>query len=147
MEWLNGPLVWAIEEARQALYHFPRDCPRILLWPTPRTTPQDMARWFPPGSPRIIAHVERAWSDRIAQASIHRYSMPTGTFEDLGDAGMWVSRVAVDPMAMETLTDLPGRLGELGVELRWMDDLTPLRGVWDTSLHASGVRLRNAQGW
>jgi hypothetical protein len=34
-----------------------------------------------------------------------------------------------------------------GVELRVLDRLTPLRGVWDSSLHASGIRLRNAQGW
>lgn len=28
-----------------------------------------------------------------------------------------------------------------------MHRLTTLRGIWDTSLHASGVRLRNAQDW
>ena len=28
-----------------------------------------------------------------------------------------------------------------------MHSLTTLRGIWDTSLHASGVRLRNAQDW
>ncbi len=33
------------------------------------------------------------------------------------------------------------------VELRVMESLTPLRGVWETSLHASGIRLRHAQGW
>ena len=34
-----------------------------------------------------------------------------------------------------------------GVELRPMDDLAPLKGLWSTSLHASGIRLRNAVGW
>jgi hypothetical protein len=33
------------------------------------------------------------------------------------------------------------------VELRVMESLLPLRGVWDSSLHASGIRLRNARGW
>jgi hypothetical protein len=28
-----------------------------------------------------------------------------------------------------------------------MESLAPLRDVWSTSLHASGIRLRNAQGW
>lgn len=28
-----------------------------------------------------------------------------------------------------------------------MDSLIPLKGVWDISLHASGIRLRNAAGW
>ena len=32
-DWLNGPLVWAIDEPHQPMYLFPRDCPRILLWP------------------------------------------------------------------------------------------------------------------
>jgi|ERR1035437_264431 hypothetical protein len=45
-EWLNGPLVWAIEESHQRLYLFPRDCPRILLWATPKTTAEDVARWL-----------------------------------------------------------------------------------------------------
>ena len=45
-DWLNGPLVWAIDEARQPLYLFPRDCPRILLYPTPATTAEDLQRWW-----------------------------------------------------------------------------------------------------
>ena len=36
-EWLNGPLVWAIDDWHQPMYLFPRDCPRILLWRTPST--------------------------------------------------------------------------------------------------------------
>ena len=28
-DWLNGPLVWAIDEWHQPMYLFPRDCPRI----------------------------------------------------------------------------------------------------------------------
>jgi hypothetical protein len=28
-----------------------------------------------------------------------------------------------------------------------LDDLTPLKEVWQSSLHASGIRLRNARGW
>src|SRR5580692_5650473 len=45
-EWLNGPLVWAIDEPRQPMYLFPRDCPRILLWLTPQTTEADKALWW-----------------------------------------------------------------------------------------------------
>jgi hypothetical protein len=53
----------------------------------------------------------------------------------------------VRPISAEALGALPERLAELGVELRLLDDLTPLKGVWDTTLHASGLRLRNAEGW
>jgi hypothetical protein len=60
---------------------------------------------------------------------------------------MWVAGAPVAPLAMQTLSDLPAALRDQGVELRIMESLAPLRGVWDTSLHASGVRLRNARGW
>lgn len=147
MEWLNGPLVWAIEDDWQAMYLFPRDCPRILLRPRADTTPEDLARWFPPGSARMIVHVEAAWMDRLRAEPIHRYDLPTETFEPLRDAGMWVSRETVTPTGVETLTDLPAALAAQGAELRVMESLLPLRDVWSTSLHASGIRLRNARGW
>jgi hypothetical protein len=147
MDWLNGPLVWAIEADWQALYLFPRECPRILLRPTPHSTPRDLADWFPPGAARMIVHIEAAWADRLRQARICRYAMPVAGFEDLQDAGMWVARSEIVPQGMEILDDLPAALAADGVELRVLDRLTPLRGVWATSLHASGVRLRNAEGW
>jgi hypothetical protein len=146
-DWLNGPLVWAIEEAWQAMYLFPRDCPRIVLWPGAHATREDLDRWWDGRQCTAIAHLEWAWFERFRTARIHRYALPAGPFEDLNDAGMWVSRTAVRPLHKETLDDLPGAMRALGVELRVMESLTPLRGVWETSLHASGVRLRNAQGW
>jgi len=33
------------------------------------------------------------------------------------------------------------------VELRVLPLLTPLRDVWNSTLHASGIRLRNARDW
>lgn len=146
-EWLNGPLVWAIDSAHQALYLFPRDCPRILIWPVTSTTVKDRARWFPGPSTRMIAHIEQAWMDRVRSGHIHRYALPDETFESLDDAGMWVSRKTVSPTSMEPITDLPGALAEQGVELRVLADFASLAGIWDTSLHASGIRLRNASGW
>jgi hypothetical protein len=34
-----------------------------------------------------------------------------------------------------------------GVDLQVLPNLTGLKGVWDTTLHASGIRLRNAARW
>ncbi|HEY2706589.1 MAG TPA: hypothetical protein VGI95_00935 [Caulobacteraceae bacterium] len=146
-DWLNGPLVWAIEEARQAMYFFPRDCPRILLWRRPETTADDLALWWGARDCSMIANIEWAWFERLKATPIYRYEFAAGDFESLEDAGMWVSRTAETPIAMETLTDLPAAMASAGVELRVMERLTPLRRVWSTSLHASGVRLRNAAGW
>lgn len=146
-EWLNGPLVWAVSEERQPMYLFPRDCPRILLWPTPQTTPQDLDRWFRPDGARTLAHIEWRWLERLRTGRLHRYELPATAFESLDDAGMWVSRQTVTPLGVETLDDLPAALAAAGVELRVMASLAPLKEVWSTSLHVSGIRLRNAVGW
>ena len=119
-EWLNGPLVWAIDEPHQAMYLFPAD---------------------------RAAYVEARWLPALNAARLYRYELPVKSFESLDDAGMWVAREAVTPLAMEELSDLPGALSACGVDLRVVESLTPLRGVWETTLHASGIRLRNAVGW
>lgn len=147
MDWLNGPLVWAIEDAHRAMYLFPRDCPRILVWPVEGSTEADIDRWMGPGRPAKTVFVEWAWFERLKSGVIHRYEMPGDGFESLKDAGMWVSRTGVTPLALQTLTDLPAALAEAGVELRLVDSLVPFRDVWGSSLHASGIRLRNARGW
>jgi hypothetical protein len=146
-EWLNGPLVWAIDEPHQPLYLFPRDCPRILLWLKPDTTPHDRAQWFGNRSCRMIAYIEEAWRERVARGFIYRYEFAGDAFENLDDAGMWVSRGAVVPNGFAKLHDLPEKLDAQGVDLVAVESLLPLKDAWKTTLHASGLRLRGAQGW
>jgi hypothetical protein len=143
--WLNGPLVWAVEAARQPLYLFPRECPRVLLWAREDSLAEERAQWL--GEARFAAYIESGWADRVRQGVIWRYGLPPETFEDLGDAGMWVSRQAVTPLAASRLTDLPAELAAHGVDLRVVDSLAPLAPLWRSSLHASGVRLRNSVTW
>lgn len=57
---------------------------------------------------------------------------------------MWVSRTGVDALDAERLTDLPGELSARNVDVRAVPSLSPLRELWRTSLHTSGLRLRNA---
>jgi hypothetical protein len=146
-EWLNGPLVWAIDDAHQMLYLFPRDCPRILTWATPRSTAADRARWLAPGDPRAVAFVETPWIDRMRAAEIHRYELPAATFRSLEDAGMWVSEAPVIPIGRVVMAGLDGELARRGVDLRVVDSLAPLAPLWESSLHVSGIRLRNAASW
>ncbi len=129
------------------LYLFPRDCPRILAWATPRTLPADRARWLGPGDPRAVAFVEAGWIDRLRAAVIHRYELPPATFRGLEDAGMWVSEAPVVPLGRVALAKLDGELVRCGVDLRVVDSLAPLTALWDSSLHVSGIRLRNAATW
>ena len=142
-EWLNGPLVWAIDEWHSPIFFFPRDCPRILVWPLPTTSPEDRERWFAGREDvRMIAHIEWSWFDRLASETLYRYELPDEPFESLHDVGYHVSRTAVTPLHRTTLASLPTALREANVELRVMPSLLPLRDVWDTTLHASGSRLR-----
>ncbi len=146
-DWLNGPLVWAIGEFHQAMYLFPRDCPRILLWATPESTSKDIERWWRGSSYGKLAYVEEAWLEPLQTTTIYRYELPTKPFENLYDAGMWVSKEVMEPLRMDVLSNLVDELEAHDVELRVVDSLVPLKEVWRTSLHASGIRLRNAQGW
>lgn len=145
--WLNGPLVWAIAADFCLLYLFPRDCPRIVIWPTAETTPEDRQAWFGDVTGRAVAYVEEAWAERIAGGTIQRYRMPPGTFEPAGDPGAWVSRHAIVPECRDTLRNLPAAMAAAGLELRILPRLKPLAPVWTSTLHASGIRLRNAQDW
>ena len=145
-DWLNGPLVWAIDDWHQPMYLFPRDCPRILLWRLPQSTEQDISRFWDGRDSRMIAHIEWAWLERWRSGVLYRYELPADAFEPL-EAGMWVARETVDPIAMETLTDLPAALAGADCELRVMTSLRPLKGAWETSVHYSGIRLRNAADW
>jgi hypothetical protein len=146
-EWLNGPLVWAVDEARQATYLFPRDCPRILVWPTANTTEADRERWWGDRRCRMIAHVEWEWLERIRIAELHRYELPADTFEPLDGAWMWVSRTSVRPVASAPCGPLLDALHAAGVELRVMESLVPLRNAEAGTMHVSRIRLRNAEGW
>ena len=147
-DWLNGPLVWAIDALRQPMYFFPRDCPRVMLWRKPETTAADLKRWWR-GDPRrrMLAHIEASWLERVKTTPIYRYRFDADGFEDLDEAGMWVARTVQTPLDVEPVGDLLAALEAANVELRVLPDLLSLKGVWESSLHASGIRLRNATGW
>lgn len=147
MEWLNGPLMWAVSEARQALYLFPRDCPRIVLWPTAHTTDADQERWWGTSDAPMLAHMEAAWLERLRTAALYRYELPAQGFTAVDDDWAWVSTTPVVPISREPCGNLEAALTEHGAELRVLPSLTPLRRVWSTTVHASGIRLRNAAGW
>jgi hypothetical protein len=144
---IDEPLVWAIDEESSPLYFFPRDCPRILYWPTASTTQSDRDLWWGRTAARMVACIEWDWLDRVRGAHVFRYRVAGDTFSFHGVPGMYVSRAVVAVESVEPVGDLLHALRDANVELRLMRRLTPLRGIWDTSLHASGVRLRHAQDW
>jgi len=54
---------------------------------------------------------------------------------------------AAEPLRVDVIDELADALRRNEVELRFMESLALLRGVWATSLHASGIGLCNAVGW
>jgi len=143
MDWLNGPLVWAIDDWHHPMYLFPRECPRILLWPTPTTSPEDRRMYWTSSSCRMIAYIEWRWLACLVGAVLYRYALPSAGFQSLNDAGMWVSRSVVSPTEVRQITDIPEALADAKIELRVVPTLEPFRTLWSTSLHVSGIRLRN----
>ena len=147
-EWLNGSLVWATDEAHELLYLFPRECPRIVFWPLPNTNRVDLEQWMGNNShATAIACIEHAWLSRFQNGKVYRYELPVDHFEPTGEVGMWVSRTNVIPTGLKVISNLDAELISRNITLRVMERLTPLKSIWLTSLHASGIRLRNAQDW
>jgi hypothetical protein len=146
---LGEPLVWAVDAERAPLYLLPRDCPRVTFWPVPTTTEADLERWWASVAGRIVVAIEVGWLERLRACRLYRYSFDAPSFEPLQhDAWMWVSRTTVRPVAVEPVGDLLERQAECGVELRLCQSLVPLgRAVWESTLHTSMIRMRNAAGW
>ena len=144
MDWLNGPLVWAIDDWHQPMYLFPRDCPRILFWPIPSTTSEDRGAHWPASSCRMVAYVEQAWLKRLFNSTLYRYTLPSTTLQSLQDAGMWVSAVEVIPSEVQEIRELPAALDDAGVYLRVVPSLEPFKMLIETTFHVSCIRLRNA---
>jgi len=134
-------------EQHELLYLFPRECPRIVIWPFSETTPEDWLRWSGDCTKNAIAFIEQSWEERFNSGSVYRYELPVSSFEEVGELGMWVSRTSVTPLGVTRLSNLPGELQSRNIGLRVMERLVPLKNIWMSSVHASGVRLRNAQGW
>ncbi len=144
------PLVWAVEEAHAWTYLFPRDCPRVLLWPTPTTTAADRQRWLGRAGEGRVACVEWRWLEALYATLLYRYRFPSAGFESAPGEDvewMYVCREPVTPLSVEPVGDLVEALREAGVELRLMPSLVPLRDAWESTMHVSGIRLRNAVGW
>jgi len=95
----------------------------------------------------MLACVEWRWLDAIRSAGLYRYELPRDGFRPVDGDWTWVSADEVEPLAVEPVGDLLAAHAERRLELRFMLSLRPLAGVWATTLHASGIRLRNAHDW
>jgi len=141
----QAPAVWAIDTAHAPLYWFPRDCPRVTVWPRDESERPAFEERFGTTAPRLHA-VEAAWLERMRTVDLYRYDLPATTFRRWEEAsGQWISRAEVVPSTVEPVGDLLALHERAGIELRVVESLWPLRELaisneWDFSI----VRMRNA---
>jgi hypothetical protein len=142
----HPPAVWAIDAEHAPLYWFPRDCPRVTIWPR---RPEDGALF----QQRLVTEalrvhaIEAAWLDRMRNAEIYRYEFDSSGFKPWQEAdGQWISDRDVTPLAVTRVGDLLEAHVDARIELRIVPSLWPLHdiarsGEFDFSL----VRMHNAQ--
>ncbi|WP_332770223.1 DUF6886 family protein [Phenylobacterium sp.] len=141
---VTGDCVWAVDEDHLVNFLLPRDCPRITYGRGSQTTDADADRFL--GRARRVVAFEAAWLERVKACTLRVYEMPVETFDlALGDAGYWISRQAVIPLAEQVCTDPMRALVEAGAEVRVLQDFWPLSDtVAASSLEFSIIRKRNA---
>ncbi|MFF2017877.1 DUF6886 family protein [Paenibacillus sp. NPDC058177] len=122
------PLVWAIDQEHEVSYYFPRDCPRIVLRKTAATTDAQARNLFAGTTATTIITVESRWYTAIKNTSLYRYVFPRQGFE-LFDrtAGYYTSPRTLEPLRVEAMDHLVDRILATGAELRFTDNLYPLR--------------------
>ncbi len=141
----HSPAVWAIDADHAPLYWFPRDCPRVTIWPHgPRDQPEFQVR-FATVATRLHA-IESVWLERMRNAEIYRYEFENTGFVPWADAdGQWIADREVVPIRVTPVGDLLAAHARAAIELRIVPSLWPLRdiavqGEFDFSL----VRMHNA---
>ena len=144
---LDESLVWAIDEWHSPMYFFPRDCPRLLLWPIEGSTEDDILKWMGESPPRMVAHIEKRWLPKFDACQLYRYEFDGSCFESLNDAGMHVTEDTLEPIGAEPVGVLRTALKSADVELRIVESLQQVAHSLLSTLHFSAVRTRNSLGW
>ena len=75
----QAPAVWAIDTEHAPLYWFPRECPRVTVWPRDESERPAFEERFGTTAPRLHA-VEAAWLERMRTVDLYRYDLPATTF-------------------------------------------------------------------
>ncbi|HEY4608879.1 MAG TPA: hypothetical protein VIH06_06735 [Ilumatobacteraceae bacterium] len=138
--------VWAIDYERAPLYWFPRDCPRVTIWPFDDVQLTAFRSRFTTSARRLHA-IESGWYERMCKAQVYRYEFDADGFEPWEQAnGQWISDREVVPSAVEPVGDLIDAHHSAGIELRLTPSLWPLHDVaLERQFDFSVVRMHNAQ--
>jgi hypothetical protein len=135
------PVVWAIDDAHEFTFYFPRECPRIVYTRTDDISDEEHAAFFSLTSSDIVVTLETGWYERMKNATIYRYRLPADSFQLFDEyAGYHISTQTVKPIEVEALDHLIERLIEKNIELRFTPSLYPLRNaIVNSTLRDFGI--------
>jgi len=138
--------VWAIDEFHAPHYYFPRECPRVCIWPKEDTTDLDRVAFFGMSKTDRITAIETGWYDRVRRGHLYRYTFEAEEFELYEpNAGYYVSTHSVRPVHVERMDDLLMAILQAGIELRVTPSLIRLKErILQSTLNFSMIRMRNA---
>lgn len=150
-DYTDRPVVWAIHEAYEHQYLFPRGCPRVMYTAHADSDPVAVERHLTDGGASTVVAIESAWLGRMQRARLYRYTMPADTFtpgdryEGAEVARAWTSEQVVVPSRVDVVDDLLGALAAKDVEIRIVPSLWRLRDrILESGLPFSFIRMRNA---
>jgi len=130
--------VWAVDTFNAPSYWFPRECPRVCVWPAGAT---DLTG-------RVHA-VEPGWLEEMRAVELFAYRFAARDFEPFGQPRphAHVSRTEVAALGPpEPVGDLVGVHAEHAIELTVTDDLFAFHGrSVAAGMEFSSIRLRNAR--
>jgi hypothetical protein len=137
-------MVWAIDEFHAPHYFFPRDCPRVCIWPRDDTTDSDLKRFFGHSNTTRIVAIESGWFERAREAALYRYTFESEYFTLYEpNAGYYTTIEKAQPISVERIDDLIGNLISHGIELRITPSLLPLRdAILASTVNFSMIRMR-----
>lgn len=138
--------VWSIDEFHSPHYYFPRECPRVCIWPQEDTTEQDLDKFFGMSKTNRIVAIETGWYDRVRGGHNYRYTFDPENFEIFdANAGYYVSTRTVKPVNVERIDDLIMAILQAGIELRVTPSLMMLKErILKSTVNYSMIRMRNA---
>jgi Family of unknown function (DUF6886) len=143
---LQPAAVWAIDHEHAPLYWFPRDCPRIAVYPFLEDQRTAFEERFATSARRVHA-IESEWLERMRSVQIYRYEFDAEAFSPWEEAnGQWISPTEVMPLSVNPIGDLLAAHAAAGIELRLVPSLWPLRDiVLAGGFDFSVVRMHNAR--
>lgn len=138
--------VWTIDAYHAPHYYFPRECPRVCLWPKEDTTEADLVKFFGMSKTKRIVAIEAGWYDRLKKGTIYKYTFDSEGFKlEEPNAGYYTTNLTVKPLSIEKIDDLIDAILQEGIELRVTPSLIPLKErILESTVNFSMIRMRNA---